>query len=259
MKHIRLYGRVSTSDQNLRRQIPPLIEHAETELGGDTSNLQQTPTEFAEEIDEAGGIDEYRLGEDTWLHADKSTGTDTDRSAYRTMMDAVEDGRGDVVAAHSVSRVARSISDLADTADRITEEHGADIHIIKQGLRLSGDDETSDPYQRALSQLLGVFAELEAEIKRQNTKEGIEARMNSEEGYWHGPAPLGFEKSDGHLTQGPNYHDVVATLEMVQDDDLSKRRAARELGTSRKSIYRALDNAHLYGLGDASQEVGGDA
>jgi Resolvase, N terminal domain. len=36
--------------------------------------------------------------------------------------------------------------------------------------------DSQDPYQKALFQMLGVFGELEAEIKRQNVREGIAAR-----------------------------------------------------------------------------------
>lgn len=243
MNELRLYARVSTNEQNLIRQIIALIKRAEQNDG--STEYIGSPEQFAQRVDEMGGVDEYKIGNDTYLHCDKSTGTDTNRSAYRTMMTAVNSGTVSTVVAHSVSRVARSISDLSDTADRITE-NGADLVIQEQNLEVLGDG--SDPYQKALFQLLGVFAELEAEIKRQNTREGVRARMNSEEDYSHGPAPLGFEKDDGHLVQGPTYHDVVATLDMVQNDELSKRKAADQLNTSRKSIYRALDRPELYGL-----------
>jgi predicted DNA-binding protein (UPF0251 family) len=35
---------------------------------------------------------------------------------------------------------------------------------------------------------------------------------------------------------------------MVQKDNLSKRQAAMELGTSRRTINRALERAEMYGL-----------
>jgi predicted DNA-binding protein (UPF0251 family) len=41
---------------------------------------------------------------------------------------------------------------------------------------------------------------------------------------------------------------VVAVLDMVQSGELSKRKAADQLDTSRRTINRALDNrADLYG------------
>jgi predicted DNA-binding protein (UPF0251 family) len=43
-------------------------------------------------------------------------------------------------------------------------------------------------------------------------------------------------------------HDVVAVLDMVQKDELSKRKAAERLECSRSTIGRALERAELYGV-----------
>jgi DNA invertase Pin-like site-specific DNA recombinase len=94
-------------------------------------------------------------------------------------------------------------------------------------------------------QLLGVFAELGAEMTRQRVKEGIRTRINEEE-YHHGLAPLGFEKEDGYLIEAPNFDRVRSVLELVQDEELSKRKAAHQLDTSRRTINRALDRQELY-------------
>jgi DNA invertase Pin-like site-specific DNA recombinase len=215
---IACYCRVSTEDQSLDRQLEATHEYAER-LGAD-----------------AGDIVTYR---------DKETGTDTDRSGYQQLVDDVQAGEYDAVVVNSVSRISRSIRDLDDTVDRIVGESDTALHIVSEGFDIRpGDD---DPYQRALLQLLGVFAELEANMAQQRTKEGIRTRMQ-EDDYHHGPAPLGFEKNDGHLREGPEYDHVRATLELVADDELSKRKAAAELDTSRRTINRALERAELYGL-----------
>jgi hypothetical protein len=75
----------------------------------------------------------------------------------------------------------------------------------------------------------------------------IAARQN-EDDYHHGPAPLGFEKDDGRLIESENYHDVVAVLDMMQKDELSKRKAAERLDCARSTIGRAIDRAELYGI-----------
>ena len=51
---------------------------------------------------------------------------------------------------------------------------------------------------------------------------------------------LGVDKDDGHLIEADNYHDVVAVFDIVQKDELSKRKAARRLDTSRATINRSL-------------------
>lgn len=217
MGEVALYLRVSTAKQNLERQLISTREYAERELGVET-----------------------------WrVYDDKSTGTNISREGYQDLMADVEAGEIDHVVAHQVSRIARSISDLESTAARL-RDHGCALHVVQQGLEMRPGE--TDPYQRALFQLLGVFAELEAEIKRQNVREGIAARLESED-YQHGPAPLGFVKDDGQLIEGSDYHRVCTVLEDVARDELSQRKAARELGCGRKTIRRALnDRPELYGL-----------
>lgn len=218
MSKVGCYCRVSTEDQNLDRQIDATSEYA-------TSN-------FDTDLDD---IEIYR---------DKSTGTDTDRSDYQEMMADAEGGDLGVVVVNSVSRICRSISDLERTASRL-EDAGVELHIINEGLTLRPGE--SDPYQTALFQLLGVFAELEANMAQQRTKEGIAARQQNED-YHHGPAPLGMAKNGGLLIEGENYHEVVSALEMVRKGELSKRKAAQRLDSSRASINRALERTELYGL-----------
>lgn len=138
------YIRVSTEEQNLDRQLNSTKEYAETELDCELSDLE--------------------------IFRDKSTGTDTARKEYMEMMETVEAGDVDEVVVKSVSRIARSIRDLDRTAERI-KDAGVELHIIDEGLVLKSDED--DPYQNALFRVLGVFAELEAEIAQKRTKEGI--------------------------------------------------------------------------------------
>ncbi|GAA3865873.1 hypothetical protein GCM10022627_15240 [Haloarcula argentinensis] len=159
-------------------------------------------------------------------------------------MDSASSGEFDAVVVHSVSRICRSITDLERTAARL-EEKGVELHIVQEGLTIK--PENDDPFQRALFQLLGVFAELEANMAQQRTKEGIAARQKDED-YHHGPSPLGFTKEDGHLHEADNYHDVVAVLDLVRQGKLSKRKAAQRLSTSRPTITRSLGRLEIYGL-----------
>jgi DNA invertase Pin-like site-specific DNA recombinase len=212
------YVRVSTKDQSLDRQLRSTTEYAER-LGADLDDVE--------------------------MYRDKQTGTNKSRSGYQDLLEDVQAGGYDAVVVNSVSRISRSIRDLDDTVDRIVGESDTALHIVSEGFDIRpGDD---DPYQRALLQLLGVFAELEANMAQQRTKEGIRTRMQ-EDDYHHGPAPLGFEKNDGHLREGPEYDHVRATLELVAEDELSKRKAAAELDTSRRTINRALERPELYAL-----------
>lgn len=213
------YARVSTSEQTLDRQLTGIFDYAERTFGADRADVE--------------------------VFRDKSTGTDVERSGYQALVDAVDDGTVDVVVVYEVSRIARSIRDLSRTADRIRDAD-AELHVVSEGLTLRpGDD---DPYQDALFQLLGVFAELEAKIKRKNVSEGIAARQQNDD-YHHGPAPLGFEKEEGRLIEAANHDRVCSVLDAVVRGDMSKRQASKELDTSRRTVQRAIeDRPELYGL-----------
>jgi len=99
---------------------------------------------------------------------------------------------------------------------------------------LQPDDE--DPYRTALFQLLGVFAELESKTERHTISGRIAARQRNE-AYHHAPTPLGSEEADDRLV-----------LDRVARGELSRRRAATEAATSRRTVQRsAEDRAELHG------------
>jgi len=212
------YHRVSTDKQNLRRQIQATEQY----------------------------VDRHDLGGDTTQYEDASTGTDTDRTGYKDLMSDVEAGEIDAVVVKSVSRISRSISDLSRTVEHLAE-HDTALHVIDQGMRLDPTD--NDPYQKALFHLMGVFAELEADITQQRVRDGIAARQESDD-YHHGRPPLGFNKDDGQLYESQNYHKICLVLDQVEAGEKSKRQAAKELDTSRPTIDRALERGELYGLAD---------
>lgn len=78
---------------------------------------------------------------------------------------------------------------------------------------------------------------LDAEILRERAGVGEE---------WSGRPPLGFKVKAGKLVRGENYQEIVSVLRAVDNGDLSKRAAADELDTSRRTINRALDNPDRY-------------
>ena len=210
------YHRVSTEEQTLNRQSTATEEYV------------------AEEFD----------GPDVETFADADTGTDTDRDAYQRLMKQVDAGATDVIVVKEMSRIARSVRDLMRTVDRVRES-GTELHFIDDPVVVRPDDD--DPTQDLILQVLGAVAEFEAKITRQRVREGSAARQESDD-YHHGPAPLGFEKDDGLLIEAAEYDRICAVLEMVQADELSKRKAAQRLDTSRSTINRALDRGDLYGL-----------
>ncbi|WP_233737807.1 serine integrase family protein [Halocatena pleomorpha] len=86
-----------------------------------------------------------------------------------------------------------------------------------------------------------TFAELEAEIKRENVREEITAAR--EQGKWHGRPPFGFDVgSEGYLTLNDNYEKAVVVL----DKEASKRQLARLLRIARSTVRTIAENSKRY-------------
>jgi DNA invertase Pin-like site-specific DNA recombinase len=220
MGKIATYMRVSTDEQNLERQLESTTNYATNRLGADPK--------------------------DVITFRDKSTGTNTKRDGYMDMMSRVEEGEFDAVVAHSVSRVSRSIRDLDRTVERVVDDSDTELHIISEDFELKPGE--SNPFQKATLRLLGVFAELEAEMAQQRAREGLAVRQRDEK-YAHGPAPLGFRKDEGHLVEGEEYDEVCTVLADVVAGKQSKRKAAEQLDTTRATIRNNIeDRAELYDL-----------
>ena len=211
-----LYCRVSTSDQNLERQHQQTKEYATDTLGVEPPAIE--------------------------VFVDKQTGTDTDRDGYRELMAAVESGEVERVIASEVSRISRSVRDFAATVERIVDDNGVALHILDMGIDLDPDER--DPYTRAFLTVAATFAELEAEIKRDNTREGIAA--SRAQGKWHGRPPFGFNVGhEGYLTPNDDYETAIVILDEL-DKGASKRDLARRTEVSRSTIQEIAKHRERY-------------
>lgn len=211
-----LYCRVSTAEQDLSRQRKITSEYATGRLGIEPAAIE--------------------------LFVDKQTGTNTDRDGYRELMAVIEDGEIDQVVASEVSRISRSVRDFSETVERIVDENGVGLHILDMGIALDPND--ADPYTRAFLTVAATFAELEAEIKRENVREGIAAAR--EQGKWHGRPPFGFDVgSEGYLVPNADYEKAVVVLDELNKGE-SKRSLARALGVARSTIRNIAENRERY-------------
>lgn len=179
--------------------------------------------------------------------ADIWTGTTTiGREQFGELKTKIQEENIDAVVTTSVSRVARSIRDLSDFID-LCEQRGTAVHFTRESIDFEPENE--DPYSRAMLQMLGIFAELEAKITQQRTKESI--RQMRENGHKWGRAPLGYEKENGNLYPTEDFDRICSVLELVDNGELSQNKAASMLETSRTTIRRAIteeDRRELYDL-----------
>ena len=146
MKHVAIYLRVSKSKQ-------------------ETSNQRRE----LEAVASRSGWQIVKVYEDAGISGAK--GRDK-RPGLDAMMKAVNAKEFDMVAAWSVDRLGRSLTDLLGILQGLHDK-GVDLFLHQQGL------DTSTTAGKAMFQMLGVFAEFERGIIRERINAGLaRARAN---------------------------------------------------------------------------------
>lgn len=213
-----IYARVSTEEQSLEGQQQSAWDYATDTLGVATSD-----------------IDVIR---------DKSTGTDTDRSGYRDLLDRAAAGQVDRVIVREVSRIARNMRDLNDTIGQLVDDHDVTVHIIDAGLVVGEGDDDGVFDDRLVLQFLGIAAELEAKMTKQRTMAGLAAAQAA--GKHTGRPPYGFDTDDeGYLIPNENFDTARAVIDRIEAGE-SVRSTARHAGIARSTVRSITDRKDLY-------------
>lgn len=137
------YARVSARDQNLDRQLDALA---------------------------AFGV-EGRL-----VYADKASGKDFDRPAWRRLLRVMR--RGDVLVVKSIDRLGRNYDEVLEVWRHITKQMGCAVVVLDMPLldtRVISADVTGTFIADLVLQLLSYVAQVERDNIRQRQAEGIAA------------------------------------------------------------------------------------
>lgn len=137
------YARVSSHDQNLDRQLDALVEF---------------------------GVREGMV------YADKASGKDFDRPAYKELLGVLEEG--DVLAIKSIDRIGRNYDEILEHWRMLTKERNVAIVVLDMPLldtRNHRDGLTSVLISDIVLQLLSYVAQMERESIKQRQAEGIAA------------------------------------------------------------------------------------
>ena len=158
----------------------------------------------ADSLSIPGQIDLCRreAGEDCRIYQDRGySGKNTNRPAFRRMMEDVERGLIRKIVVYRLDRFSRSIADFGRLWE-ILKGHGVEF------VSLSETFDTSTPMGRAMLNIIMVFAQLERETTAQRVRDNYYQRVKL--GAWPGgPAPYGF--SIGRLP-GPDGKPVPGLL-----------------------------------------------
>lgn len=197
------YARVSTRDQNLDRQL-----HA----------LAAFPVERRR------------------VFADKASGKDFDRPAYRRLMARLRPG--DVLVIKSIDRLGRNYNEILEQWRAITKRKGAHVVVLDMPLldtRATRGGITGVFLADVVLQLLSYVAQIERDNTRQRQAEGIAAAK--ERGVRFGRPTI----------ERPAHYGRVR--EAVARGDLSRNSAARQLGVSPSTLRRWMRQDESCGQG----------
>ncbi len=224
-----IYARVSTEDQNLKHQEVNLWDYAVDDLGIDP--------------------------EDITVLSDKSTGTNTDRSGYQSLMGMVRDGKIDQIVVREVTRLGRTMREISENIHEAVQDNNVGINVMNDQLKVEPGEELSMQDKMILN-VLAWAAEQEAKKIKENTRAGLKAAR--EAGKWTTRPPYGFTTNDeGYLQPNENFGKAVDAIHAVEELDWSHRKASRHTGVSRRTIPNIIERKGLY-LDDHNGEPSGE-
>lgn len=157
------------------------------------------------------------IGCDEVFSEKKSGKTTADREALASALRYAR--KGDVLIVTRMDRLARSVADLSQIV--------SDLSARQVGFRVLDQDsvDTTTSNGRLMLNLLGAFAEFEADLRRERQREGIEKAKAA--GVYRGrPASI--------------QRDQITAL---QAEGLGATEIAKRLGIGRASVYRVTKEA----------------
>ena len=156
------------------------------------------------------------------VFADKASGKNTDRAAFKEMMAFVR--AGDTVVVESISRIARNTRDLLSIVSELTEK-GVEFVSLKENI------DTTTPQGRFMLTVFGALAELERENILERQREGIEIAKS--EGKYKGRKPIDYNEAQMKaLCKKWRAGEITAT-------------AMKELGLKPNTFYRRVKEMGL--------------
>tara|TARA_B000000557_G_scaffold233857_1_gene208636 strand:+ start:575 stop:1120 length:546 start_codon:yes stop_codon:yes gene_type:complete len=148
------------------------------------------------------------------IFEEKVSGTSTiGRDKLRECLDFVREG--DELVITRVDRIARSVLDLQLIVKELTDK-GVNITATEQPIS------TKDATSKCFLDMLGVFAELETNLRKERQMEGI--KLAKEKGVYKG----GKSRID------------VERIKTLKKEGLGASAIAKQMGIHRDSVYRLL-------------------
>jgi DNA invertase Pin-like site-specific DNA recombinase len=204
------YGRVSSKDQNLARQIESARKY--------------------KEIDR--------------IFKDKQSGKDFNRDDYQEMKGILEPG--DEVIVHSLDRLGRNKEMIKEELAWF-KEHGVVVRILDVPTTLieypAGQEWLMDMVNNILIEVLGAFAEQERENIRKRQAEGIQAMPVDEKGRRISTKPGKEGRANGRKEKRPD--NFAEVYERQQRGEIKLAEALKLVGVGRTRWYELAKEAAI--------------
>ena len=172
----------------------------------------------------------YAGGEPEVFQDKGFSGKNTDRPAFRRLMEAVGAGQVTKIVVYRLDRFSRSIVDFGQIW-AVLERHGVEFQSVTEQF------DTSSPMGRAMLNIVLVFAQLERETIAERVRDNYQHRFAL--GAWPGgPAPYGYSLTKIVDSEGRR------TASLVPNEDASVVRhifeSYAQAGVSLRGLARSL-------------------
>jgi DNA invertase Pin-like site-specific DNA recombinase len=173
-------------------------------------------------------IEALRAAGCTVIRSERRSGTTlNDRTELKTLLDFLREG--DTLCVTRVDRIARSVTDLMIIV-RILEQKGVALKATEQPI------DTSSAVGRSFLSMLGVFAELETNLRRERQMESIRRIQEIDR-----TKP----KHERTYKGRPPTIQPEEVRRLKHQEKLGASEIAARLGIGRASVYRVLKEAPL--------------
>lgn len=129
---------------------------------------------------------------------------------------------GDVILVHSMDRLARNLDDLRGIVKKLTDK-GASVEFVKEHLTFTSED---SPIAKLMLSVMGSFAEFERSLIRERQREGV--ALAKQRGAYKG------------RRRELSPEQIISAKKSIEEGQ-KKSDLAKELGVSRETLYRYLD------------------
>lgn len=221
MTQAAIYARVSTSDQDVQRQLNETQQYLKEQVGVD-------------------GIEEYPE-----IVSGATTGSE--REVYDRLWKKISSSEFDVVAVHEISRLSRlSGTEIYEFIQHCLE-HDTAVESLDIGLSIRVDDPALQrTVYTMVANIMGDLAKIEHQQKLERVRSGIRAAQNA--GKWTGRAPRGFTVGDDkrlHISSEEFLETREALARLSRGESQSD--VAKNTGIAQSTLSRLYhDRRNLY-------------